>query len=350
MRPYHLAEKNKEPLEEGEVSRARLHKPGDARYTQKSSDILSAFMRVLGKKVSNIPDRYKHGESVIDPAMDPETNTSRGIVNEVHSLLLEPGSVAAKSVVKIAQTYRSGTNDIDYVDILEMFLSDENQVSLDTINDLYVLNNFRPVVTQKNWRMDCGVAGYDNRSGLPPFFPTKLRCEDYVYQLWLKQEGIVAAHIDAAQHHIRSNYMRDPVVAEFLNEQMSNLLKRQINATLESTGPLSIGFGYDGEVTFEDTRQILDNVKKLYSRAITSARKAKSTVRARQLQLFATNLKTEFSGFEPDLLRENLLKDLRDNVKVIKASLRLWPDIVAISDHEKSRSGLPKVYVHNQTT
>ena len=28
--------------------------------------------------------------------------------------------------------------------------------------DQYVLTNFRPCVTKKNWRMDCGVAGYDN--------------------------------------------------------------------------------------------------------------------------------------------------------------------------------------------
>ena len=62
----------------------------------------------------------------------------------------------------MAQTFRSGTNDIDALDYVDMFLADEQQTSLDQLNDSYVLVNFRPALTKKNWRMDCGVAGYDN--------------------------------------------------------------------------------------------------------------------------------------------------------------------------------------------
>src|SRR5262249_646208 len=60
---------------------------------------------------------------------------------------------------------------IDAIDYVDMFLDDEGQTDPDDLNDLYVLVNFRPVVTKKNWRMDCGVAGYDNTFGLPPSFP-----------------------------------------------------------------------------------------------------------------------------------------------------------------------------------
>jgi hypothetical protein len=63
---------------------------------------------------------------------------------------------------------------------MEMFLDDERQTNSDDLNNLSVLVNFRPVVTKKNWRMDCGGAGYDNTFGLPPFFPTRLRFEDYM--------------------------------------------------------------------------------------------------------------------------------------------------------------------------
>jgi hypothetical protein len=70
----------------------------------------------------------------------------------------------------------------------------------DDLNDLYVPVNFRPAVTKKNSRMDRGVAGYDNSFGLPPFFPTRLRLEDYIYRLWVQQDGVVSAHVDAAQH------------------------------------------------------------------------------------------------------------------------------------------------------
>ena len=74
-------------------------------------------------------------------------------------------------MIKMAQSFRSGTNDIDALDFVEIFLNDETNISLDDLNELYVLVNFRPVITNKNWRMDCGVAGYDNTYGLPPFFP-----------------------------------------------------------------------------------------------------------------------------------------------------------------------------------
>ncbi len=96
--------------------------------------------------------------------------------------MLQHGTVPDNAIVKMAQTFRSGTNDIDALDYVDMFLADEQQTSLDELTEIYVLVNFRPVLTNKNWRMDCGVAGYDNTFGLPPFFPTWLRFEDYIYR------------------------------------------------------------------------------------------------------------------------------------------------------------------------
>ncbi len=167
--------------------------------------------------------------------MDLETNSTKGVHRE-NSLLLQRGEVSPASIVKIAQTFRSGTNDIDAIDFVDMFLTDEVQTNPEDLNDFYVLTNFRPVVTKKNWRMDCGVAGYDNTFGLPPFFPTRLRCEDYIYRLWIQQEGIAAAHVNAAQNHTKNNYMRNPPAAEIFNEEVSNLLKRKIRATVSRTG------------------------------------------------------------------------------------------------------------------
>ena len=168
-------------------------------------------------------------------------------------------------MVKIAQTFRSGTNDIDAIDFVDMFLEDEGQTSLDELNEMYVLVNFRPAVTNRNWRMDCGVAGYDNTFGLPPFFPTRLRFEDYIYRLWIQQEGIVAAHVDAAQNHTKSNYMRNPPAAEIFNEEVCNLLKRKIKATVSHMDELSIEFDYDGEVTGADACEILEKIAALHA-------------------------------------------------------------------------------------
>jgi hypothetical protein len=188
MRPYCLMEDSPESLADDEVCRGKLVRAGRNGYTRKSFDILTSFLDVLGKPAGQVPDNYERGDVLVDTAMDLETNASKGLARE-NSLMLRRGPVDAAAVVKMAQTFRSGTSDIDAIDYVELFLANEQQTDPDDLNDLYVLVNFRPVVTKKNWRMDCGVAGYDNTFGLPPFFPTRLRFEDYIYRLWVQQEG-----------------------------------------------------------------------------------------------------------------------------------------------------------------
>jgi hypothetical protein len=347
MRPYSLIEDSPESLEAEEVCRGRLHRVGENGYSRKSFDIVAAFLDVLGKPVSEIPENYDCGELLIDSAMDLETNATKGLSRE-NSLTLAPGIVPDDSVVKIAQTFRSGTNDIDAIDFVEMFLDDEDQTNLDNLNEMYVLINFRPVVTNRNWRMDCGVAGYDNTFGLPPFFPTRLRFEDYIYRLWIQQDGIVGAHVDAAQNHIKSNYMRNPPAAEIFNEEVSNLLKRKIKATVNHMDALSIDFDYDGQVTGPDAAEILEKIVALHRRALEAATHTTNPERAQALRLFAANLEKAFYSFEPDFFQQNLLRIVDDVVGVIKASIQLWPTLVEIAYFQKSRGGLPETLVANQ--
>jgi hypothetical protein len=348
MRPYTLMEDSPESLGQDEVSRGRLLKAGQNGYTRKSFDILSAFLDVLGKPAGQVPDNYERGELLVDTAMDLETNATKGLVRD-NSLLLQRGHLADDAVVKMAQTFRSGTNDIDAVDYVEMFLDDERQTNLESLNDVYVLVNFRPAVTKKNWRMDCGVAGYDNTFGLPPFFPTRLRFEDYIYRLWVQQEGVAAAHVDAAQNHGKSNYMRNPPAAEIFNEELSNLLKRKIKASLTRLDELSIAFDYEGEVTAQDAEEVLTRIAALHRRALAAAEAAPSPERAEALRLFAANLDKAFYGFEPDFFQQNLLRIVDDVISGIKASIELWPALVEICYFHKSRKGLPQTRVNNQT-
>ena len=310
--------------------------------------MMSAFFDVLGKPVSDVPGNYERGELLVDTAMDLETNSTKGLTEE-NTMLLQRGAVPEDAVVKIAQTFRSGTNDIDAIDFVDMFLNDEKQVSLDVLNDLYVLVNFRPVVTNMNWRMDCGVAGYDNTFGLPPFFPTRLRFEDYIYRLWIQQKSIVAAHVDAAQHHSKSNYMRNPPASEILNEEIANLLKRKIKSSLTSVDDLGISFDYSGEVTAQDAEEILEKITGLHSRALQGAETAKSPERVDALKIFAANLQKAFYGFEPDFFQHNLLRIVDDAIGVIKASIELWPTLVEICYFQKIRHGLPMLHLGRAT-
>jgi hypothetical protein len=347
MRPYALVENSPESLTEDEVCRGRLYKADQNGYTRKSFDILSAFLDVLGKPADHVPSNYERGELLVDSAMDLETNATKGLSRE-NSLVIRHGPVPDGAVVKMAQTFRSGTNDIDALDYVDMFLADERQSSLDELSDFYVLVNFRPVLTKKNWRMDCGVGGYDNTFGLPPFFPTRLRFEDYIYRLWIQQDGITSAHVDAAQNHTKANYMRNPPAAEIFNEEVANLLKRKIKATLTRLDELSIAFDYEGEVTAQDAEDILGKIVALHRRAAAAAEREASPVRAEALRLFAANLEKAFYGFEPDFFQQNLLRIVDDVISVIKGSIELWPTLVEICYFHKNRAGLPRIRVQNQ--
>jgi len=346
MRPYALMENSVESLGEHEVCRGKLLRTSEKGYGAKSFDIVSAFLDVLGKRVEDVPANYERGAHLVDTAMDLETNATKGLTRE-NSLVVERGAPAPEAIVKIAQTFRSGTHDMDAIDFIEMFIDDEHQIDPDELNEQYVLVNFRPVVTKNNWRMDCGVAGYDNKFGLPPFFPTRLRFEDYIYRLWIQQDGIAAAHVDAAQNHIKNNYMRNPPAAEIFNEEVSNLLKRKIKSSVTHLNDLSIAFDYDGSVTAEDAEQILGKIRRLHARAERAAPGA-SDERASALRSFAANLWKSFYGFEPDFFQQNLLRIVDDVLTVIKGSIELWPTLVEIAFFEKARHGLPQLRVANQ--
>ena len=192
MRPSALIEHSPESLAPDEICRGKLMKAKAGGFEERSFDLLTAFNDVLGKSVRDLPGNYEKGDLVTDTSIDLETNTTTTFSRE-NSLILHRGKVPAKAVVKIAQTFRTGTNDIDALDYVEMFLDDEQQLDPYSLNDVYVLVNFRSVVTNNNWRIDCGVAAYDNRYGLQPFFPTRLRFEDYIYRLWIQQSKIVSA-------------------------------------------------------------------------------------------------------------------------------------------------------------
>jgi hypothetical protein len=333
MRPYALVEDDGADFRLDEVCRGKVVKAEEAPPEHYTGDILGAFLDVLGKPAARVPDAYARGDFLVDTATDLETNTTREFCRE-NALLLRDGAVDAASVIKMAQTFRSGTNDIDAVDFIELFLRDDTQISLDTHADVYVLTRFRPVITNKNWRMDCGVAAYDNGDGLPPFFPTRLRFEDYIYRLWIQQSGIAAAHVPAAQHHGRSLYMRSPPASEILNEEAANLLKRKIRASITDLYGLGVSFEYDGKLEPEDSEIILDKMHRLLDRVLRAAEEARDIRRRDELLRFAATLNDTFYGFEHDFFAHALGQMLEATVRRIKGSLRVWPLLLEICDSQ----------------
>ncbi len=152
---------------------------------------------------------------------------------------------------------------------------------------------------------------------------------------------MVAAHVDAAQHHTKSNYMRNPPASEILNEEIANLLKRKIKSSVNHMDELSVTFDYSGEVTAEDAEEILEKITTLHRRALHAAELAGTPEREQALRLYAANLQKAFYGFEPDFFQHNLLRVVADAIGVIKSCIELWPTLIEICYFQKTRNGLP---------
>ena len=347
MRPYGLIEDSPESLGEHEISRGKLLRRDANGHTRKSFDILQSFKDVLGKPSHDAPANYEHGALLVDTNVDLESNASLGLSRE-NSLFLEAGRVPRKAIIKMGQTFRTGTNDIDAVDYIDMFLEDHGELDSESLNDTYVLVNFRPCVTVKNWRMDCGVAGYDNTHGLPPFFPTRLRFEDYIYRLWIQQPQFTAAHVDGVQTHIKSNYMRNPLASEAFNEAICGLLKRKIRESVSKLDELTISFDYDGAVGLQDSKEILDQACALHSRIMEAKKNAKSEERVQALALFAASFSRAFYDFEPDFFQQNVSRIVSDEVGRIRSSLEIWPTLLEIVYFQKNCRMLPLRRVKNK--
>jgi hypothetical protein len=142
--------------------------------------------------------------------------------------------------------------------------------------------------------------------------------------------------------------MRNPVAAEIFNEEVANLLKRKIKDSLTRIDELGIAFDYEGEVTADDAREILEKVAQMHSHAIGAAERAPRSERKEALRVFAANLLKAFYGFEPDFFQQNLLRIVDDVINTIKGSIELWPTLVEICYFQKDRQGLPVVKVNNQ--
>jgi hypothetical protein len=147
---------------------------------------------------------------------------------------------------------------------------------------------------------------------------------------------------------MRSGYMRNPPAAEIFNEEVSNLIKRKIKASVTRIDELSVAFDYNGEVSAQDAQEILDRIVPLHTRAIAGVAAAETAERADALRLFAANLQKAFYAFEPDFFQQNLVRVVDEVITVIKDSIELWPTLVEICYFQKFRHGLPWVRVQNQ--
>ena len=353
MRPHGLHHQNQLALDEKEVLRGTYVDKKDPKkeIDKKEDDLLRAYLEVLGKKLSQISANYKSGSTLKDSATDHLTNVTTG--------RLEPNRVAlAEDVLHLsldahivtAQTYRSGSADVDAIDYANDFLITPENAFINDMSFRYVLQGFHPCITKTNWRLDCGVSSYDNRNGLPPFLPTRLRFEDYGFRVWLQHPDLAAAHVNAVQTHYKNPYGRDCLARDIWNEEMTAFLKPLLRVGAKELNPTSILFEVEPIVNRSDAEHIVLKGRHYFQETIRRASEEVNNPHRDQYERdrdtryfagFASDLYEAFAGFNIPLFQTAMQETVNKEIQTIQATMALWPAVLDAVHQITRTSALP---------
>ncbi len=309
---------------------------------KKEEDLIGAFLEVLGQPAGAV-DGFLRGEYVRDPKAELYKNKSQVLAASESVFHLVPSKEDfSDAKIKMAETCLTGTDNLDSLDFAYFFLNDLSAQSLQDDGHVFVVSVYHPFVTKENWKNACGVSGYDNTEGLPAFFPTALRFENYAYRLWIQKEEYASAHIKAFQHHNRDAHERASLPSEIVNEEFANLLKDKLRASLGSIGPVNLAFDDDGKVTERETEAILSLGRKVYADVEERIRESDPhSGRYRQLIGFPRALRTEFMDFDADAFYQKAQQTIREEFNLIVESQKLWPRCLEAVRKMQAKKGLP---------
>lgn len=351
MRPHGLFHKDELRLRKDEILKGMyVDKTNKQLYERRDFDLVSAILEVLGKTVEEGVGGLLKGSTLIDSMTDLYTNKTVGFLKS-NTVTLVEGNLGAKARVITAQTFRSGSADVDAIDYANDFLINPHNAFVNDMSLRYVLQAFRPCLTKTNWRLDTGVSSYDNSKGLPPFFPTALRFEDYGFRIWLQSPEVVAAHVNAVQTHYKNPYMRESLAHDLWNEEIANFLKPRLKEMAEQFTPIGVLFEGDISVSAEEARVIMERGRECFEKAIGRAaevmqrRECVEPLTPEQNSNYliglARDLYDEFSGFDTRAFHERMQSVVNGEVGLIKHTTEIWPALLEATSRIKTRGQLP---------
>lgn len=336
MRPHALMDDRSGVVLEGrEICESAMTRWSHSEKSRRVFDVARGFLDVLGKPSREISQKFVRGDRLDDE------NLHGGPLRGCETVVMREGRVSDDAVVKVAQTFRSGTPAIDALGQVEIFLEDEEQLDMEKAINVCVLTAFRPALTNKHTHMPTGVVGFDNTEGLPPYIASDLRIEDYVQRLWLLDQAFAVAYVDVAQHHARNPYMRQPLAWEVVGCEIGNFIKRRILETVTRITPFGIEFDYDGRVRAEEAEAILDKTSALYGRVLAVSEVTRDERRRGELLRFANDLNVHVRSFERDPFEHQLAKITDATIRTIRSTIRIWPTLIEICERAKRAQALP---------
>lgn len=325
MHPEALYESPK-GLKEGEIAKGR-YIPREGRHQRIPDDMLVGFLEVLGKKVEDAPDTYMRGNVIQDSSTDLLTNnTKSNALTSSNTMTLLRGEVSPSAIIRLAQTFRTGSSDVDTKDYVEEFLRNPVLVTMNDLSKLYTLSDKKPCITKVNWRVDCGVAGYDNRQGLPPFIPTSLRFEDYMFRIWSQKADIASAHVDGVQTHRRNPSNRPSLASDYLNEELSAVLKDELRRLNTGMDDLTLSFDEGLHIDQDRVGEIFVRGQKLYTRA--QAKSRDEFDRKGHYVQFANALFNVYNRFDLEEFQSNVKSSLEEEVSLLRQTIAVWPRVI----------------------
>lgn len=353
MRPHGLFHRQRELLNGKEVLKGLYIDKTDPEQVivQEEFDLVTVYLSVLGKSIRTVNGSCELvGSTLIDSMMDLYTNQTKGPL-QPNTITLVEGEVNPQARIVTAQTYRSGSADVDAIDYANDFLINPYHAFVNDMSLRYVIQAFKPCVTSTNWRLDCGISGYDNSKGLPPFFPTQLRFEDYVFRLWLQDAGVAAAHVNGVQAHYRNPYMRESLPHDLWNEAMANFLKPRLKEQIVQINPTTLVFNGEIHVSGDESRKIVEEGRCYYVKAL---QRAATVVRQREtsdplspeqksnyLIGFARDVYDEYEGFDVAAFQRKMQRTIDDEMKAIVSTMTVWPDVLEAASELKQSENIP---------
>ncbi len=330
MRPDGLEYRQSVKLGKQEVLRGIFQQEHtlNGHLMRQEKDLLNEYLQVLGKRVKDLQHTYMHGRILRDSMNDLFTNTTTAKIknNVENTVVVEGDEINPEARVIVAQSFKTGMADLDATDFAQDILDPENESI--NISMKYIAQGYQPCVTATNWRFDTGVAGYDNRFGLPPFLPTTLRTEEYVLRLLGQHPNFAAAHIGASQLHLRAATQRKSLGYDIYNEELVQVLRTKLRGLVRKIDETTILFERDGHIPLREAQRMIEKAIPYYSAAKEKAHKSLCQEQKGYFNQFSDDLEEYFCNFDAALFRRAAEKKIRTEIDTIVEAMQIWPEIL----------------------
>jgi hypothetical protein len=331
MKPEGLFEKNGDV--EGDFISKGVFKHGKNMENVLSvdQDIISGYLKFLGTKVGDHIGKVRMGLGVDDPDVDNLGYTLSPLEGRV--MTIAPGEISPDSTIKIVQTHLSGDADIDSADFVNLFMeTGVREILSGNLPKKFILEYCSEAITAQNDRLTGAILGYDNSEGGIYFLPTSFRCEDFIWRKYLEsKQDMAAAYTKEAQTHFRSLFERASIAQDWLNELLSQRIKRRIRDSEKEIGENTMSFHDPYDVSLDTAKDIENQIKVKRDQALSKIPENAGEENAYFSFVGELNDILNREIISPELFARKLTYTVQEEFHWFNKTAEIWPQILQYS-------------------